>query len=151
MKIRIVTLAKAQEAELRPLEEDYRTRLSRFFSVEFIEIKREIIKDQKSFMKDWEKIKGNIGKSLLIMLDEGGKSFTSQGLSEQMNRWMSGGRDICFVIGGPEGFPDAVKKEADLLLSLSFLTFPHKIVRLLLIEALYRANDILQGGPYHRA
>src|SRR5258706_9074916 len=147
MKIRIVTLAKTQEAELRPLEEDYRKRLSRFFLVEFIEIKREVIKDQKSFMKDWEKVKEKIGKSLLVMLDEKGKGFTSQGLAEQMNRWMHGGRDVCFVIGGPEGFPEMIKKEADMLLSLSSLTFPHKIVRLLLIEALYRANDILQGGP----
>jgi 23S rRNA (pseudouridine1915-N3)-methyltransferase len=144
MKIRILSLIKSREPAVKPLEEDYRKRLSRFFPVEFVEIKT------KGFAKDWERVKEKLGKSFLILLDEKGKGFTSQSLASQWGQWLQGGRDLSFVIGGPEGFPESVKQEADMLLSLSPLTFPHKLVRLLLLEALYRANDILQGGPYHR-
>ena len=150
MKIRIVTLSKGPERDLVSLEEDYRKRLSRSCPVEFVEIKRGDLKSGRSFVRDWEKVKEKTGKSFLILLDERGKSFTSQTLAFQMERWLEGGRDISFVIGGPEGFPENMKAEADMMLSLSSLTFPHKIVRLILIEALYRADDIRKGGPYHR-
>jgi 23S rRNA (pseudouridine1915-N3)-methyltransferase len=150
MKIRILSLIKLREPALKPLEEDYRKRLSRFFPVELIDIKRESLKSGGAFSREWEQVKEKTGKSFLILLDEKGKGFDSQSLAAQWGRWLQGGRDLTFVIGGPEGFPENMKQEADMLMSLSPLTFPHKLVRLLLLEALYRANDILQGGPYHR-
>jgi len=150
MKIRIVTLSKGPERDLVSLEEDYRKRLSRSCPVEFVEIKRGDLGQGKSFERDWEKVRARTAKSFLILLDEKGKTFTSQALAHQMEKWFLGGRDVSFVIGGPEGFPENVKAEADMMLSLSSLTFPHKIVRLILVEALYRADDIRKGGPYHR-
>jgi len=150
MKIRIVTLAKNSEGALVPLEEEYRRRLGRTCPTEFLEFKRENLKDPKGFARDWEKIKTKIGKSRVVLLDEKGGSFTSAALAVQFEKWLGEGRDLTFIIGGPEGFPARVKDEAGSLLSLSPLTFPHKLVRLLLLEALYRADDIRRGGPYHR-
>jgi 23S rRNA (pseudouridine1915-N3)-methyltransferase len=150
MKIRILTLAKTAESTFRALEEDYRKRLLRFYPVEFVEIKRSSLKDGMAAWKDWEKVESKKGKSLVVLLDERGKVFTSKELSLELDKWEKMGRDLVFVVGGPEGFPEELKQKADLLLSLSNLTFPHKWVRLILIEALYRAKDILQGGPYHR-
>ncbi len=149
MKIQIVSLAKSGAVELKSLEEDYRRRLSRSCKTEFCEIKRSSV-TLGSVRKDWEKIERQIGRDRLIILDEKGRSFSSHELSGQLDKWLGGGRDISFVVGGPEGFPEEIKKKADMLLSLSPLTFPHKLVRLILLEALYRANDILKGGPYHR-
>ena len=84
MKIRIVTLSKGPERDLVALEEDYRKRLSRSCPVEFIEIKRGDLKFDRAFVRDWEKVKERTAKSLLVLLDEKGKSFTSQALALQM-------------------------------------------------------------------
>ena len=151
MKIQIISLSKGKEAYWEPLERNYQKRLSRFIPLEFIEIRRERVGEGGAFQKDWTKVKKRAGKSQLILLDEKGKTFTSVSLAQQLGRWMNSGCDISFVIGGPEGFPEAIKQEAAMLLSLSPLTFPHKIVRLILVEALYRAHDILSAGPYHNA
>lgn len=150
MKIRILSLTKGQDTVLRTLEEEYRKRLSRTYPVEFLEIKREAASGHSSILKDWKKIRKRINKELIILLDEKGRMFSSKQLADQFGRWRSSNKDLCFVIGGPEGFPEEIKQEADMLFSLSALTLPHKLVRLFLIEALYRANDILLGGPYHK-
>lgn len=150
MKIRIFTFAKNLEAALRPFEEDYRKRLSKFYPTEFVEIRREPLVSDQAFKKDWEKVRAKIGKDFLILLDEKGKQFSSQELARELGRLELMGRNISLVIGGPEGFPESVKQEADRLLSLSNLTLPHKLVRLFLIETLYRSNDILRNGPYHK-
>ena len=151
LKIQIISLSKGKEAYLEPLERNYQKRLSRFIPLEFSEVRRERVGDRGAFQKDWAKVKKRAGKSQLILLDEKGKTFTSVSLAQQLGRWMNSGRDISFVIGGPEGFPHEIKQEAVMLLSLSPLTFPHQLVRLILVEALYRANDILRAGPYHNA
>jgi 23S rRNA (pseudouridine1915-N3)-methyltransferase len=150
MKIRILSLTKSREVRLAPLEEEYRKRISKYYSVDFLEMKRERLSDERALKKDWERIKKKAGSEILILLDEKGRMFSSAQLASQLNRWENSGKDLCFVIGGPEGFTESVKKEADMLLSLSMLTLPHKLVCLFLAEALYRANDILKGGPYHR-
>jgi 23S rRNA (pseudouridine1915-N3)-methyltransferase len=86
-----------------------------------------------------------------IALDERGRDMTSQALAEQLGRWRDGGTSAAFVIGGPDGLTDELKRSAQLVLRLSSLTLPHALVRVLLVEQLYRAWAILGGHPYHRA
>jgi 23S rRNA (pseudouridine1915-N3)-methyltransferase len=86
----------------------------------------------------------------LLALDERGKSFSTQGLSVMLSEWMRDGSHPAFAIGGADGLDPVVKARADKLLSLSNLTLPHGMVRVLLAEQLYRAWSILARHPYHR-
>lgn len=86
----------------------------------------------------------------LVLLDERGKSFTSEAFALKLGTWRDQGvRDVAFVIGGAFGVTDIVRQRADLILSLSEMTFPHQLVRVLFAEQLYRAFSILKGSPYH--
>jgi 23S rRNA (pseudouridine1915-N3)-methyltransferase len=86
----------------------------------------------------------------LIALDERGKAISTQGLSVLLAGWMRDGTHPVFAIGGADGHSDAVRERADKLVSLSALTLPHGLVRVLLAEQLYRAWTILARHPYHR-
>jgi len=86
----------------------------------------------------------------VVLLDERGKPLSSQELADKLSEWQADGRDLCFVIGGPDGVSDAVRQRADSLWSLSKLTLPHGMARALLSEQLYRAWSLQNGHPYHR-
>ena len=86
----------------------------------------------------------------LLALDERGKAVTTQGLSVMLSGWMRDGTHPAFANGGADGLSDAVKERADKLVSLSALTLPHALVRVVLAEQLYRAWTILARHPYHR-
>ena len=85
-----------------------------------------------------------------IALDERGKQLSTAELGRRLEGWMQGGRDVAFVIGSADGLDRELKTGADLLLSLSAMTLPHALVRVLLAEQLYRAVSLIQNHPYHR-
>jgi 23S rRNA (pseudouridine1915-N3)-methyltransferase len=85
-----------------------------------------------------------------VALDEGGLDLTTIQLAKRVGAWLAEGRDVAFVIGGPDGLDSVVKRSAELQLRLSSLTLPHALVRVLLAEQLYRALSILDNHPYHR-
>lgn len=85
-----------------------------------------------------------------VMLDEHGNTVTTHQLSQRMARWREGGQDVAFIIGGADGTAARLKSGADWLWSLSPLTLPHGLVRVVLAEQLYRAASILGNHPYHR-
>jgi 23S rRNA (pseudouridine1915-N3)-methyltransferase len=86
----------------------------------------------------------------VVLLDERGKGLTSMQFAGQLGAWRDQGvRQVVFLIGGAYGVTDAIRERADLVLSLSAMTFPHQLVRLLFAEQLYRAFAILGGRPYH--
>jgi len=87
----------------------------------------------------------------VVLLDERGKQLSSKALAAQLSRWQADGRDLCFVIGGPDGVADTCKQRADFTWSLSQLTLPHGLARVLFAEQLYRAHSLHTGHPYHRA
>ncbi len=89
--------------------------------------------------------------ALGVALDLGGACPGSEGLARLLERWMSGGREPCFLVGGAEGLDASVLARADHALSLGPMTWPHLLVRPMLAEQLYRAQAILAGHPYHRA
>lgn len=87
----------------------------------------------------------------VVALDERGTQYTSVALADKLGAWQAGGRDLCFVIGGPDGLSADCVERADERWSLSKLTLPHGLVRVMLAEQLYRAWSLGTGHPYHRA
>lgn len=87
----------------------------------------------------------------LIALDVQGRKVTTEQLAERLDQWMLHGKDIALLVGGPDGLSDEILQQAEQRLSLSDLTFPHPLVRIIIAEQLYRAWSILSHHPYHRA
>lgn len=90
-------------------------------------------------------------RSYVVALDNRGQCLSTEALAGQLSNWQGLGKPLDFVIGGPEGLGEPLIQRADQLWSLSPLTFPHPLVRVILTEQLYRAYTVLQGHPYHRA
>ena len=91
-----------------------------------------------------------VGKDMLIALDERGTEVTTLQLADRFKNWQASGRDIALVIGGADGLHQTIKQKADWLWSLSKLTMPHGMVRVMLAEQLYRAYSVTHNHPYHR-
>ena len=89
--------------------------------------------------------------SLLVVLDVLGKPVTTMKLSSMLDGWLRDAQDVSIVIGGPDGVSDELLSQAAIRLSLSALTFPHTLVRVIILEQIYRAWSILNNHPYHRA
>lgn len=88
--------------------------------------------------------------SLVVVLDVLGKAWSTEQLSGQLSQWLASGQDVALLVGGPEGLSAACQQRADLKWSLSPLTFPHPLVRIIVAEQLFRAWSILSNHPYHR-
>ncbi|WP_127477931.1 23S rRNA (pseudouridine(1915)-N(3))-methyltransferase RlmH [Sulfurivermis fontis] len=86
----------------------------------------------------------------VVALEVGGKDWSTADLAQRLTEWRQGGRDVALLVGGPEGLADTCRARADVQWSLSRLTLPHPLVRIVLAEQLYRAWSITQGHPYHR-
>ncbi len=86
-----------------------------------------------------------------VALDERGRAASTEELARRLEGWRQAGSDVAFLIGGADGLDTELKRSAQLMLSLSAMTLPHQLVRVLLAEQLYRAASLLQGHPYHRA
>ncbi len=133
----------------------YRKRLPRHIRLDFIEIPSarrspRTPVDEARQKEEQQLLKRARRADRVIALDERGAEWTSIELAEQMRRWQASAAQVAFLIGGPDGLTDACRREADTVLSLSRLTLPHGLVRVVLAEQLYRAWTILQGHPYHR-
>ena len=102
--------------------------------------------------KEGKKLLENIPKNnRVVALDVTGDTWDTPGLAKQLERWKGSGQDICLLVGGPEGLSPGCLAAASQRWSLSKLTFPHPLVRLIVAEQIYRAESILSGHPYHRA
>jgi len=154
VNIKILSLHKTDSSELRLLEEEYLKRLRRYIQITVINVKRSKVRvshahDSKG---DAKKIRNLLTKEdCVVLLSEKGTEYTSLAFADFIKKKIhSGLRTITFIIGGPAGLPQKVLPDVHSVLSLSRMTFPHKLTRLLLIEALYRTFDILHGGPYNK-
>ncbi len=145
MKIEIIAIGKAKDAHLLALISEYQKRLSYEFFIHEIQDRSDQSIEEKRIL---EKLKST---SYVIILDEKGKELSSRDFSQSLENIMAQGfKHIQFVIGGADGLTNNVKKRADLSLSFGRQTWPHMLVRLMLIEQIYRAQTILSGHPYHR-
>jgi len=86
----------------------------------------------------------------ILALDERGQSWNTQQWSQKLQSWLPQGEDVCFIIGGPDGLDDSLLQQASAKVSLSAMTLPHGLARILLVEQLYRAWSLLNNHPYHR-
>ena len=144
MKLRLVFLGKTRNPHLRALIEDYRRRLAHYAPLELVEWK-----STEAGPAVLGPARGKSGSGLVVLLDAAGRSFTSQEFAGWIARQLNAGpKQIVFLLGGAEGFPEESKRQADLLLSLSPLTLPHELARVLLLEQLYRAFALLREHPY---
>ncbi len=159
MKITIVAVGKVKEAFFRQAIEEYSKRLSKFIKLEIIEVADEKTLDKAS-EKEEEMIKEKEGDRILKHLNQDayvialaieGKQLDSNELSKKIDTLgISGKSHIQFVIGGSLGLSPRVLKKADMLLSFSKMTFPHQLMRVVLLEQVYRAYKIMAGEPYHK-
>jgi 23S rRNA (pseudouridine1915-N3)-methyltransferase len=155
MTIKLLVIGKTDSTQLEQLIAVYQKRLGYY-----INFKMEVIPDLKKTknlsqeqQKDKEGaliLKQLVSTDTLILLDEGGKQFSSIDFSGYLQKKMNSGlKQLVFVIGGPYGFSDSVYKAASGKISLSKMTFSHQMVRLFMVEQLYRAFTILKNEPYH--
>ena len=139
MRYRVVAVGRVKDAALRAACDEYLDRLRHYAKVE----EREV--------KDEARVLGAIPEGArLVALTRRGEEWTSAQLAEWTGRWEMDGRDVVFAIGGADALPDAVLRQAERRWSLSQLTLPHEMARLVLYEQLYRAYTIRRGEPYHR-
>lgn len=133
---------------------EYTKRMPRDATVEIIDIKPEKRAAGNSTENiqqiEAKRITEAVGKDMLIALDERGVEVTTLQLADRFKNWQASGRDIALVIGGADGLHISIKQKADWLWSLSKLTMPHGMVRVMLAEQLYRAHSVTQNHPYHR-
>ena len=159
MKITILCVGKVKEKYFTGAIEEYAKRLSRYCKLEIVEVADEKTPDGASTALE-EQIKQKEGERLLKYIPEDayvcvlaieGKQLTSEQLSEKIGELgVRGVSHIVFIIGGSLGLWDAIIKKADFLLSFSKMTFPHQLMRVVLLEQIYRGYRILQGEPYHK-
>ena len=154
MTTTLLFVGKTTDAHIEALCQDYLKRLTHYLPVKVQVIPE--LRNTKAMTPDQQKqaegelIMRAVPQSAeLILLDEHGREYRSIEFAQQIQKKMSSGRDIFFAIGGPYGFSQAVYDRANSKISLSQMTFSHQMVRLFLIEQIYRAMTILRGEPYH--
>jgi 23S rRNA (pseudouridine1915-N3)-methyltransferase len=122
---------------------EYAKRFGRGLHFELVEI---------PLAREAERMRAAIDRSdYVVALEVTGRSMSSPALAEWLAARMAGGKDLAILVGGPDGLDPALAKGADFRWSLSPLTFPHALVRVMVAEQLYRAHSLLRGHPYHRA
>lgn len=154
MTITLIAIGKTDNDQLNSLIQIYLNRLKHYINFNFIiipDIKRKNLSEALQKKLEGEQILKNIAPGdEIILLDEKGKSFTSEKFADFLQKNMNRGiRNLVFVIGGPYGFSEEVYEKAKGKISLSSMTFSHQMVRLFFVEQVYRAFTILRNEPYH--
>jgi 23S rRNA (pseudouridine1915-N3)-methyltransferase len=140
VKLTLVAVGKIREKSLRAVADDYLERVRHYARATEVEVKT-----------DAELGRAVPREATVIALDPGGDAVTSRELAKRLERWGGRGKgELAFVIGGAEGIPEPLLTAAHARLSLSSLTLPHRLARVLLLEQLYRAFTIIRGEPYAR-
>jgi 23S rRNA (pseudouridine1915-N3)-methyltransferase len=155
MKIVVLSVGRVRQPFVVSGEGEYLQRIKGSFQVELVELGMESPESMSSSevqsREAQEVLKRAAAYDYLVALDERGKSVTSIQLSEFIqSRMNSGIKSVCFIIGGAFGLSEKVRQEADLILSLSMLTMPHQLTRLMLVEQLYRSHTLVRGISYHK-
>ncbi len=159
MKITLITVGKIKEKYLEQAIAEYSKRLSRYCKLEIIQVADEKTPDGASPLVE-EQIKEKEGQRILSHIKDGmyvialaiqGNMLTSEELAQKMDTLgISGVSHAAFVIGGSLGLSEQVLKRADYQLSFSKMTFPHQLMRVILLEQIYRSYRIISGAPYHK-
>jgi 23S rRNA (pseudouridine1915-N3)-methyltransferase len=143
MRMHVVTIGQPKLAYARVGWEEYLTRLQRHHQVRVTHV-------PDKYAYDATRILQACGEAYIVALVIGGNQYNSPELADFLEKRALDGREVCFVIGGPEGLPEQVIQKAQLGWGLSKLTFPHDLAMVVMMEALYRASTINDGLPYHK-
>ena len=154
MKVTLLVVGKTTDSHIDALIQEYQKRLTHYLPFALQVIPE--LKNTKALSPEQQKqaegdliLKAVTANTDLILLDEHGKEFRSIEFADYLQKRMSSGRDVVFVVGGPYGFADTVYQRANGKISLSKMTFSHQMVRLFFVEQIYSAMTILRGEPYH--
>jgi len=154
MTFHVVAVGRLRDAAVRAACDDYLRRLARAGGVtvrEVAEAGRRGTTPAVTRRLEAEHLRAACpDRATLVALTRGGRARTSEQFADLVRRWRETPRDVAFLIGGAHGLADALIADADLALSLSPMTLPHELARLVLLEQLYRAGTILRGEPYHK-
>jgi 23S rRNA (pseudouridine1915-N3)-methyltransferase len=156
MQIGILAVGRLKSGPILALFEDYARRLKWPLAVTEVEERRRLphpaLKEREGalLLDALENLTRKSRHSVVIALDERGTAFTSTAFAQRLGSWRDQGLDPLFIIGGADGLAPPVLERAGLTLALGVMTWPHLLVRVLLVEQLYRAQSILEGHPYHR-
>lgn len=148
MKISIIAVGKQKQSPSMDMCKEYLKRMKWKLSIKEIDSPKNSTKDREA-----ELILKEIPKSsFVVALDERGESYSSQDFAQKLSEWqnIAPNNEIFFLIGGADGFNFIVRERANFLLSFGKQTWPHMLVRVMLLEQLYRAQQISEGHPYHR-
>jgi 23S rRNA (pseudouridine1915-N3)-methyltransferase len=155
MRMRVIAVGSRMPEWVRDNCADYSKRLSPYFKLALVEIAAAPRSGAKNrapaLASEGERLLGALGpKDFAVALDERGRELTTREFADWLARRLQAARDLAFLIGGADGLADAVRARCDMQLSLSRLTLPHALARVLLFEQLYRAQSLLANHPYHR-
>lgn len=158
IKVTLIALGKLKENYLRSACDEYQKRLSRYCSLNITELNPVTLLENPSkaqidsaLKKEAEQILSKIpDNTYKIALCVEGKKLSSESFAEKIETLKNDGKGICFIIGSSYGLDDSVKQKADLKLSLSDMTFPHQLFRVMLLEQIYRGFKINEGSTYHK-
>jgi 23S rRNA (pseudouridine1915-N3)-methyltransferase len=154
VRLRVVTLGHRMPAWVDAGVADYVKRLPRELGFEFVELKpaaRDRGRTVEQLLDDEAaRLAAACGGTTVVALDERGTPWTTREVAARLARWRDEAASVSFVIGSADGLAPAFKQSASALVSLSALTLPHALVRILLVEQLYRAASLNAGHPYHR-
>jgi 23S rRNA (pseudouridine1915-N3)-methyltransferase len=150
MRLTIIAVGRHKVGPLKAVQEFYAERIRWPLTIREVEERRKLPPAELK-AREGELILGALPKDAeLIALDGRGKTLSSTDLADRLARWRDADANLAFVIGGADGLADAVLDQARLVLSFGAMTWPHLLVRGMLLEQLYRAQQILVGHPYHR-
>lgn len=150
MAVKIISVGKKHDSWVSDGIERYETRLKKPYDAQWVLLPHSSLQDAAARQEESERILSRCDdRDFVILLDERGDELTSPQLASLLDNTFTAGRTVTFVIGGAYGVNDRVHQRADIVWSLSPLVFPHQLVRLILIEQLYRAQQISAGHPYH--
>ena len=154
MNLRVVALGHRMPDWVSSGWNDYARRMPRDFALELVELKPEPRDRGKPVPQllaaEALRIAAACRGARTVALDERGEAWSTRTLAERLARWRDAGETIAFVIGSADGLDDAVRRQAAAVVSLSAMTLPHGLVRVVIAEQLYRAVSLLGGHPYHR-
>lgn len=152
MKIWLAAVGRARAGAARDLYEEYARRMTWPLVLKEVESKKRVPPDELKRLEADLLLSAVPNAATIVALDERGAALSSERFAEKLGSWRDTGvGDVAFLIGGADGHGEAVAKRADLMLALGPMTWPHLMVRAMLAEQLYRAQQILAGHPYHRA
>jgi 23S rRNA (pseudouridine1915-N3)-methyltransferase len=152
LRLTILSVGRWKAGAMRDLFDDYAGRLTPALVLREIEIRRRTAPDELRRLEGAALVEALPKGAVAVVLDGRGAVLSSEGLAEKMRGWRDSGRgDVVFLIGGADGHDAAVLARADATISLGAMTWPHLLVRVMLAEQVYRAQQILAGHPYHRA